>query len=274
MSYDSYKSLNGKIFAKSNMGTEFFSFIISNPEIAIKVALKQKLSNKQKNQVSKKIISVIENKIGSNKKSILRYNTEFLEGEFISHITQSLDGLENSGAFNPTFQGIIYSIIRYFKPEIVIETGVANGVSSTIILNSLLQNKRGKLYSIDLPTEFWEKSEYRQVDKVKVKKNKSVGWIVPETLRNNWVLNLGSSKEVLPELLKKIKQVDVFFHDSEHSYENMLFEFNTVFPQIKKKGIIISDDINRNKAFDDFVHEHKNEIVSIKAGQFGFIFKL
>ena len=65
----------------------------------------------------------------------------------------------------------------------------------------------------------------------------------------------------------------MFFHDSEHSYENMMFEFTTAWPYIVKRGIIIADDVNRNNAFDEFADSHKSEVISIKIGQFGFILK-
>lgn len=45
----------------------------------------------------------------------------------------------------------LYTIIRIRKPDIVVETGVAQGVSSTFILQALEDNGRGQLYSIDLP---------------------------------------------------------------------------------------------------------------------------
>ena len=45
-----------------------------------------------------------------------------------------------------------YMAIRAFQPEIVVETGVANGVSSSYILLALQKNERGALYSIGLTT--------------------------------------------------------------------------------------------------------------------------
>jgi predicted O-methyltransferase YrrM len=58
------------------------------------------------------------------------------------------------GAMVSPLEGpIIYTIIRCLKPRIVIETGVANGASSTFILSALEKNNLGKLYSIDLPSK-------------------------------------------------------------------------------------------------------------------------
>jgi hypothetical protein len=48
----------------------------------------------------------------------------------------------------------------------------------------------------------------------------------------------------------------VFFHDSDHSYENMLFEFNWAWDNLKA-DVIISDDIDGNDAFYDFCKSHQ-----------------
>ena len=44
----------------------------------------------------------------------------------------------------------------------------------------------------------------------------------------------------------------MFLHDSLHTYKNMLFEYNTSWPFIKKNGFLISDDVSENNAFLDF----------------------
>ena len=139
------------------------------------------------------------------------------------------------------------------------------------MLTAIDLNTNGYLSSIDLPVKYWEKTEYRKNDKVNVKKE--VGWLVPSNLRKNWSLTLGPSKDELPKVLNKIGKCDLFFHDSEHSYENMLFEFKTAWPFIPKQGLILADDIDRNDAFDDFVNSHKNKLISLKISQFGFIMK-
>src|SRR2546429_265801 len=43
-----------------------------------------------------------------------------------------------------------YAAIRAFAPEIVVETGVANGVSSSYLLLALEMNGQGRLYSIEI----------------------------------------------------------------------------------------------------------------------------
>ena len=76
-------------------------------------------------------------------------------------------------------------------------------------------------------------------------------WMCFDKERKNWELKLGKSKDHLSDILKKTDKIDCFFHDSEHSYSNMMYEFETAWPHIKKGGILFSDDLT--PAFDDFV---------------------
>jgi hypothetical protein len=46
---------------------------------------------------------------------------------------------------------LLYVLIRALKPKIVLETGVASGVSTLFMLQALNHNTHGTLYSIDLP---------------------------------------------------------------------------------------------------------------------------
>ena len=44
-----------------------------------------------------------------------------------------------------------YTAVRHLKPDSVVETGVARGVTSRVVLEALKQNGVGHLWSIDLP---------------------------------------------------------------------------------------------------------------------------
>ena len=52
-----------------------------------------------------------------------------------------------------------------------------------------------------------------------------VGWLVPENLQKRWILRLGYAREVLPQLKKEMDSIDIFLHDSLHTYEHMTFEY-------------------------------------------------
>ena len=145
----------------------------------------------------------------------------------------------------------IYVICRIFKPEIVVETGVADGFSSSFILKALELNNKGKLFSIDLPNQPGQEI------------NNEPGWLVPNELRHRWKFILGNSKDKLPVLLKELKRIDLFYHDSDHSYENMMFEFREAWDYISLGGILISDDITENIAFDEFVKMKESKYLKL-----------
>jgi predicted O-methyltransferase YrrM len=131
-----------------------------------------------------------------------------------------------------------YLMCRLLEPAVVVETGVAYGVSSAFILRALEENGRGVLHSVDLPPL---RREYE----------KFWGVAVDEALRSRWRLHRGSSGRILPHLLKELETVDLFVHDSLHTYRNMRREFEAVWPHLRTGGALIADDVERNRAFGE-----------------------
>lgn len=167
------------------------------------------------------------------------------------------ENLQNSWGMQGT-HGILYYVVRKYKPDLFIETGVAHGYSSMVILSAMEKNDKGSLISVEL-------SQYFDI----CHKQKKVGWIVPEGLKNRWEIKYGKSSEVLPTIKEEI---DIFYHDSDHSESNMLFEFRWAAEQIRKDGIIISDDIDRNKSWKIFHKENSNLVPLIRTVTTGVSF--
>lgn len=138
---------------------------------------------------------------------------------------------------------LCYLACRLIKPETVVETGVAYGVSSAFILRALEENGRGTLYSIDLPPLRRDYARYW-------------GIAVPDDLRGRWILHRGTSAGVLPRLLERTSTVDLFVHDSLHTRRNMRREFDTVWPYLRDGGLLLADDVERNCAFMDLRQRH------------------
>jgi len=171
------------------------------------------------------------------------------EADCIARSMKKLTGNVELGAmFSPLRGPIVYACIRAMKPTVMVETGVASGSSTCYILHAMELNRKGLLYSIDLPN----------ADKgAPIPKDKETGWLVPFKLRHKWKLILGQSQEKLPLLLKDFGSIDAFLHDSEHTYETMMFEYKTVWPFLREGGILLSDDVRWNRAFNDFVRDKK-----------------
>ncbi|MBT3996631.1 MAG: class I SAM-dependent methyltransferase [Chloroflexi bacterium] len=130
-----------------------------------------------------------------------------------------------------------YALIRLLKPEVVVETGVGAGVSSWTILRAMEENGNGRLVSIDLPTPNTELLP-------------EVGYLVPKELRHRWELRIGPSQRVLPQTLSELGEIDMFQHDSRHSYSNQLREYRTAWPFIKAGGMLVSDDVSNDALHD------------------------
>ncbi|MFM9057252.1 MAG: class I SAM-dependent methyltransferase [Bacteroidota bacterium] len=159
----------------------------------------------------------------------------------------SRDQKRNAGNnLNTTFGKWLWCCVRVFKPLHMVETGVAHGASSWIILNAMRLNGRGTLHSIDLPN-LDTNQDYNFGTQ-----SAETGWMVPDVLKANWDLRLGDAKTLLPALLKELGQIDIFFHDSDHSAEHMKFEFDQAEKHLRLGGLLLSDDIDKNSAFDAF----------------------
>lgn len=171
---------------------------------------------------------------------------------------------------------MLYSLIRKHKPEKLVETGVCNGVSTWIILEGLKENGEGQLYSIDYPfytnesLELFRDETFEGYGGAAIPEGRQPGWIIPENLRNKWELIEGKSQEKLPELLLELEYIDLFMHDSEHSTPCMIFEYELALTNLKNEGLIISDDITWNDAFEIFEEnrEVKSHIISGNIGVF------
>lgn len=171
-----------------------------------------------------------------------------------------------SGKFNnkrimldSTFDKLLYTLIRVKKPERVIETGVAYGYSSWIILNAIYKNRMGHLISIDLPNNDTN-NDYN------VGKITNIGMIVPSELKKHWTLKIGKSSELLEKIKNNWGEIDLFFHDSEHSYENMSYEFEYAHKILRRDGILMSDDIYKNSAFIEHVEKYKKNYILLNKG--------
>jgi Methyltransferase domain len=134
--------------------------------------------------------------------------------------------------------------VRHTRPEVVIETGVARGVTSRIMLEALQENDRGHLWSIDLPYPF-----DRQL-------HAQTGVAVSDACRARWSYVAGSSRQRLAPLVAEVGPVGVFIHDSLHTARNTLFEMDQVASAMPPGGAMLIDDISTHKGFAAFARRH------------------
>jgi len=141
---------------------------------------------------------------------------------------------------------LLYFMTRLFKPKFILETGVAAGFSSYTFLKAIKKNKKGVLYSSDLP--------YFRIKNPE----KYIGIIVPKSLKNNcWHLYTEGDSVNISNIRKKVKTFDLIHYDSDKSYLGRYFFFKNIESMIKKNTIIIMDDLHNNIFFFDYIRENK-----------------
>jgi hypothetical protein len=136
---------------------------------------------------------------------------------------------------------LLGAIVKLGRPRIVVETGVALGLTTATMLRAMQENGIGHLYSIDLPG-------------VRYGPDRAVGESVPRELHDRWTLKLGDSRRILGPLAAELAPIDLFLHDSFHTYSSQRREYTTVWPHLRSGGILASDDV-MNPAFPEFAAE-------------------
>ena len=139
---------------------------------------------------------------------------------------------------------IIYSFIIKNHVTRVIETGVANGISTMVILQAL-KITGGSLYSFDIIPEV-EHSV----------KNEG----------NNWYFNLLPQRNTMFSLVNQISKIgkcQLWIHDSNHGFSWQNFEFNLAYRNLTESGLLISDDIDSSPAWGYFSNEKKQNSIAL-----------
>ena len=171
----------------------------------------------------------------------------------------------------------LYVMTRLIQPKVVIETGVAAGVSSAFILKALADNGLGILYSIDVPQKYYtpppELSARFINPKTEPLTEEQVGFAVPKDIKDIWVLKLGKSSDILHGLLKEVGNINMFLHESEHSYRNMMFEFTTAWDFLTSPGLLVSHDISWNNSLYDFSKKVNRKVMEVSSADLGVIVK-
>ncbi|MBF0193545.1 MAG: class I SAM-dependent methyltransferase [Magnetococcales bacterium] len=164
-------------------------------------------------------------------------------------------GAENSGGSSVSTQegGLLYAICKVFQPKKIIETGTHHGTTTNYLLKYCSEDE-GHVYSFDV-----------------IRAGQS---ILPELKMNNLTLTTpkrlllrpkGDEKDVsfIRNAVKSCANdngCDLFLHDSDHRYENVRWEWDTIRPHMVTNQIVVlhdvlgnSDMLQTNQLFDEVV---------------------
>jgi predicted O-methyltransferase YrrM len=129
----------------------------------------------------------------------------------------------------------LYAAVRSRKPATVIETGIANGHSSFLILSALARNGAGRLASVDVRHD--------------------VGQLVPPRLADRWSRIIVDDRRpdlgVLTDSLAAFAPFDIFFHDGDHRFVGQMVDYKLAAEHLAPTGLLLSDDIDDSSAWLD-----------------------
>jgi len=130
---------------------------------------------------------------------------------------------------------LLYALARLRRPRAIVETGVAKGVSTFFLLNALRENQGGSLTSFDI--------------------DPGAGALLRPDERASWrfvVLDRDSARRQFSGGLASLPHLDLFVHDSDHSYGYQSFEYHAALPRMEPGSLLASDDVDGSFAFLDF----------------------
>jgi predicted O-methyltransferase YrrM len=169
---------------------------------------------------------------------VARFANEIRVSEFMSDMISRRDAYGSEGVMGALDCATLYGLTRWLRPLALVESGGFIGMSSAFILKALADERlaTSKLYSIELSEDCEQ------------------GALIPEELRSSggFVPMRGRVEDFLKgEQLPR--SIDMFLHDSSHSYQHMLWEFRQFWPRLCDCGLLVSHDVQMNAAFPEFV---------------------
>jgi predicted O-methyltransferase YrrM len=171
--------------------------------------------------------------------AVARFAAEIRVSDFMAEMIRRRDAYGSEGAMGALDCATLYGLTRWLRPTVVVESGGYIGMSSAFILKALADEKlvAAKLYSIE-----WSQDCEQ-------------GALIPDELRS-------ASRVFVPmrgkveDFLKRNQlpsSIDMFLHDSSHSYRHMLWEFHEFWPRLRDGGLLVSHDVQMNAAFPEFI---------------------
>ena len=171
--------------------------------------------------------------------AVARFAAEIRASDFMAEMIRRRHAFGSEGVMGSLDCATLYGLTRWLRPTVIVESGGYVGMSSAFILKALADEKlaAAKLYSIELSEDCEQ------------------GVLIPNELRpasGGFVPMRGKVEDFLKRN-ELPSSIDMFLHDSSHSYRHMLWEFRQFWPRLRDGGLLVSHDVQMNAAFPEFV---------------------
>lgn len=184
--------------------------------------------------------SVVIQDFGAGNPDSIRTKEQGIDGvsgtDSVSSICKNASTPENLGC-------LLFKLIAEFKPKCCLELGTSLGISASYQVLALKSNGHGRFVTIE--------------------GSHNIAKIAAQTLEeleySNYALHVGKFKDVLPNILPIIGTVDFVFIDGHHDRFATKEYFETIFPYLSEKSIVIFDDIDWSKGMGEFWDEMNHD---------------
>ena len=171
--------------------------------------------------------------------AVARFAAEIRASNFTAEMIRRRDTFGSEGLMGALDCATLYGLTRWLRPAVIVESGGFIGMSSAFILKALADEKlaTARLYSIELSQECDQ------------------GALIPDELRSASA-GFVPMRGKVEDFLKRDQlpsSIDMFLHDSSHSYRHMLWEFRQFWPRLRDGGLLVSHDVQMNAAFPEFM---------------------
>ena len=171
--------------------------------------------------------------------AVARFAAEIRASDFMAKMIRRRDSFGGEGVMGAIDCATLYGLTRWLRPAAIVESGGYIGMSSAFILKALADEKleTAKLYSIELSQDCDQ------------------GALIPDELRSGSA-GFVPMRGKVEDFLRRDQlpsSIDMFLHDSSHSYRHMLWEFRQFWPRLRNGGLLVSHDVQMNAAFPEFV---------------------
>lgn len=126
-----------------------------------------------------------------------------------------------------------YALVRMLKPRLVIESGIDRGMGTCILAAAILRNtqegREGKVIGLDI-------NPYAGA---------YIGGIYQTVIETVY-------RDSLEYLRSMNHEVDLFIHDSDHSWEHEMGEYESVKGKLTPDGVLVSDNAQASDCLHEF----------------------
>ncbi|MDF1865172.1 MAG: class I SAM-dependent methyltransferase [Saprospiraceae bacterium] len=170
--------------------------------------------------------------------------------------SRTVKSLVKYSATSPIFCRILFRLVLFLRPKVLLELGTSMGISS---LYQARAAQNSVLHSIEGCPRISKKAK-QNIDLLKV---------------SNIKLHTGKFEEQLPVVFEKVQSVDYVFIDGNHRKEPTLQYFETCLEKANSDSVFVFDDIHWTDGMEnawEMIKNHPKVTLSIDLFFFGIVF--